>query len=160
MADFVIREAVSGDLPAIGALWAALVAHHQALGDDMPRASADGAARYQRRLRDRLDDPHARILVAEADDVVVGYVFGVVADMMPDVFEAEIGGMIADLYVAAAQRQRGIGRALVEAMRAWFAEQHVQYVEWYVAADNTEGLAFWRAIGGREIMLRMRVRSR
>ncbi|MCI0353045.1 MAG: GNAT family N-acetyltransferase, partial [Acidobacteriales bacterium] len=55
-----------------------------------------------------------------------------------------------------AYRRRGVGRKLVKAMVDWFKERGVPYFDWQVASLNTEGLAFWRALGGRELMTRMR----
>jgi ribosomal protein S18 acetylase RimI-like enzyme len=55
-----------------------------------------------------------------------------------------------------AERRSGIGRALVEALMQWFRERGLGYFEWHAAAHNPAAIAFWRAMGGREIMLRMR----
>jgi hypothetical protein len=41
-------------------------------------------------------------------------------------------------------------------MQAWFRERGITHYDWHVAARNPEGLAFWRSIGGREVMIRMR----
>lgn len=57
-------------------------------------------------------------------------------------------GLIADIYVDPTQRRSGIGAALVERLRAWFAENDVPYYEWDMAAANADGQAFWRAVGG------------
>ncbi|MBC8098511.1 MAG: GNAT family N-acetyltransferase, partial [Armatimonadetes bacterium] len=141
-----------------GDLWEQLVAYHQALDPDLPAAAPNGGTLYTRRLIDRLDDPQTRVLVAVLDDGrVVGYALAVLIDLSPEMFIQVSSGFIADLFVDAACRGQGIGRALVMALRAWFAECGVQHFEWFVAAHNPAGRAFWQAMGGREIMLRMRV---
>jgi len=151
----LIRPAQQTDLDRVGALWLELVRYHAALDTAMPQAAADGAQRYANQLALRLDDWDYAIFVAEADGQVVGFITAMIVEMMPDTFEGERGGMIGDLYVMPAYRG-GTGRALLEAALGWFRLRHVRYYELHVASANAVGLAFWRAVGGREIMYRMR----
>ena len=143
-------------MEAVAQLWTALVEYHRTLDSSLPPAAPQGAKRYARRLTDRLDDPMSRVLVAEADGKIVGYVLGVVVDLAPEMFAQEASGFLADIFVEEAYRNAGVGTALVDALSAWFKEKGLRYYEWHVAARNTESLAFWQSIGGREVMLRMR----
>ena len=158
MADEVrIRRVRQRDEGAIARLWAALSAYHVALDARMPVPTAGAAERYAARLVERRNDPHTRAFVAEVDREVVGYILGAVVDLHPDLFEHVESGYIADIFVDPAYRQRGIARQLLGAMTGWFTEQGVQHVEWQVAAANPEGVAFWEAVGGRPVMIRMRL---
>ena len=152
----VIRLLKSEDVDAVAQLWEALVAYHRELDASLPPAAPQGARRYARRLSDRLEDPMSRVLVAEVDGKVVGYVLGVVVDLAPEMFSQEASGFLADIYVDADYRRAGVGKALVEGLTDWFHEKGLHYFEWHVAARNEESLAFWRSLGGREVMLRMR----
>jgi GNAT superfamily N-acetyltransferase len=67
-----------------------------------------------------------------------------------------MGGFLADIFVEAEARRGGVGRALVAAVTGWLSSCGVGYFEWYVAANNIAGQEFWRAVGGRGVMLRMR----
>ena len=87
----MIRAAVASDAVAIGKHWAQLVAHHHALDAAMPRATIDGAHLYGRSLSDRLEDSHTQVFVAETEGRVVGYVLGVVVDLLPEMFEQQAG---------------------------------------------------------------------
>jgi GNAT superfamily N-acetyltransferase len=152
----MIRPAVMADTPAIGAMWEKLVTYHNHLDADLPRAAPNGAYRYARNLTDRLEDSHTCILVAEKDGQIVGYVLGVVVDLVPDMFQSEAGGFLADIFVEEAYRGHGIGRALVTHLVDWFRQRGLRQFEWHVSAKNREALAFWHALGGREMMIRMR----
>jgi ribosomal protein S18 acetylase RimI-like enzyme len=151
-----VRAAVARDLDQIARLWAGLVHYHRQLDAGLPEAAEDGPQRYARRLAERLTDPATCVLVAAQGKQVVGYVLGFVVDLAPDMFVQASSGFIADIYVDEEFRGRGVGRSLVSELADWFRERGVRYFEWHVAAHNQEGIAFWRAIGGRDVMLRMR----
>ncbi|HUN05596.1 MAG TPA: GNAT family N-acetyltransferase [Aggregatilineales bacterium] len=145
------------DAPAIVELWSALVAYHRELTTDLPAAAVNGAARYAKRLIQRLDDPFTHILVAEDEDRVIGFALGTIVDLLPDIFNVEPGGYLADIFIDPAYRHQGLGRELIEQMINWFREQQVHYIELSVAVQNKQAIAFWKAVGGREVMLRMRI---
>jgi GNAT superfamily N-acetyltransferase len=157
VAEITIRPMTEDDADAIADMWLALVAYHQALDPELPGAAPGGQHRYARRIIDRLNDPYTRTLVAEnSDGRVIGFVLGMVVDLMQDIFAQQLGGFLADIYVEPDYRRQGVGKALVNGLKDWFREMRITTFEWHVAARNPDGLAFWRAVGGREIMLRMR----
>jgi ribosomal protein S18 acetylase RimI-like enzyme len=152
----IIRPVTSEDAPAIAQLWESLVAFHQTLDSALPGAAPNGAGRYTKRLLQHLDDPYTHALVAEDAGEIVGFMLGMIVDLLPDIFAQEPGGFLADMFVDADYRRRGVGKALVNALQDWFREQGVDHFDWHVAAHNADALAFWRSIGGREVMIRMR----
>lgn len=156
MAEIIVREASADDGDSIGAMWLELVAFHQQLDPDLPGAAAGGQYRYVRNILSRLDDPHTRVLIAEDQGYPVGYVLGLIVDLMPDIFAQQPSGFLADIFVDAAYRRRGVGRALVDSLKHWFRKEGVSSFDWHVSALNPEGEAFWRAMGGRPMMIRMR----
>ncbi|MGQ9908925.1 MAG: GNAT family N-acetyltransferase [Candidatus Flexifilum sp.] len=152
----IIRPARPTDIDTIAHLWEKLVAFHRSIDVELPPAAPNGALRYARRLIDHLDDPSAHVLVAEVDGQVVGYTIGVVVDLAPEMFEQEASGFLADIFVDERYRRYGLGKALVAALGDWFRAQGLRYFEWHAAARNLDGIAFWEALGGRPVMLRMR----
>ncbi len=152
-----IREVEPRDEGAIARLWLELSEYHVALDPRLP-VPVDGAAElYATRLLERRDDQYTRTYVAEVDGEVVGYVLGAVIDMLPDLFAHDDVGFIADIYVAESYRRHGIARRLVEAINGWFVGEGVSHTEWQVAAANESGRRFWEAVGGRPLIVRMRV---
>jgi GNAT superfamily N-acetyltransferase len=83
-------------------------------------------------------------------------VLGVVVDLAPELFAQEPSGFLADIYVDADHRRGGVGTALVNGLTDWFRQRNVRFFEWHAAAQNPDGIAFWRALGGRDVMVRMR----
>lgn len=155
----IIRAAKTQDAAEIGQLWVQLVEYHRQLDDRMPIAAPDGAERYAYRVQDSIEDSHTKVFVAEDDNKVVGYVMGVVVDLLPEMFAEERGGFLADIFVLPEYRSKGTGKALVNALKAWFRARDIEHFEWYVATKNTSGIAFWRSVQGEDVMLRMRAKT-
>lgn len=152
----MIRRATPLDADDIARLWEALVHYHHRLDPSLPQAASDGGYRYALRLIDRMDDSHTRIFVAEEAGELVGYGLAMIVDLAPEMFVQEYSGFLADIFVDEQVRQRGIGHQLVNAIRQWFSECGVTHYEWYVASKNPAGLAFWRTVGGQDVLIRMR----
>lgn len=152
----MIRLAEAADVQRIGELWAEMVAFHAAFDGNTFRPAAGGAGLYARRILDRLSDADARVLVVEQEGEIVGYVNGVIADITTEMFMPLRCGLLADIYLQAAYRRRGLGRQLVERLTLWFRAQGVKQFEWHVSAKNSEALAFWKSIGAETTILRMR----
>jgi len=153
----VIRPASEFHVDTIGELWIKLVAYHRGLDDKLPEAAKDGGKLYARRILDRLEDTHAQAFVAEKDGRVIGYVLGVIVDLVPEMFAQETGGFLADIFVEEAERGQGVGRKLVNALTEWFRSRGIAHIELYVASRNESGRVFWQSVGGREIMRRIRI---
>ncbi|MFO7322287.1 MAG: GNAT family N-acetyltransferase [Chloroflexota bacterium] len=156
MDEVLIRPATVEDTKTIAEMWSRLVEYHRKLDPDLPPATEDGPQRYARSLAERIDDSHTCTYVAEGDGKLIGYVLGVVVDFPPEMFQQEPSGFLADIYVEEGYRRFGVGRALVNALAEWFKARNLNYFEWHVAAHNQAGVQFWKALGGREVMLRMR----
>lgn len=156
VAEVIIRPVNKGDTDAIAEMWLALVAYHTSLTAQLPSAAPGGEHRYVRRIMERLDDPYTCALVAELDGQVAGFVLGMVIDLMPDIFDQRPSGFLADIYVEPYARRHGLGSALVNHLTDWFRVSGIHTFDLHVASDNPEGIAFWRSIGGRDIMIRMR----
>jgi GNAT superfamily N-acetyltransferase len=93
--------------------------------------------------------PSARFhaLIAERDGQPVGY-----ALFYPtyDTDHAARGLFLQDLYVVAAARRQGAGRALMAAVARACQADGGLYVFWTALPKNRAGLAFYRAIGAIE----------
>ena len=118
-------------------------------------SSPPSEARYER-FRQAMLNGEELLVVAEVDGQVVGFVLGMVIDLMPDIFDQRPSGFLADIYVEPQVRRQGVGRSLVNALVEWFRQCGIHAFDWHVSSNNSEGIAFWRSIGGRDVMIRMR----
>lgn len=142
-----IRVAVSGDIPRLVAMWCALYEHQHEHGMRLPLA-ADAAERWARDIAQRLDSPVARVYVAECDYGLIGFVTAQVK-RLPPMYDPSLGktGAIAEMWVEARYRSRGVGAQLVEAAEHWMADSGARTAELQVVVDNPGGLRFWEARG-------------
>lgn len=153
----LIRQAQEEDVDAIAQMWSELVAYHAALDDNMPHPTSDGERRYAYRIQQNITMFTGKVLVAQDGEDLVGYLSGAIVELLPDVFEEERGGFLADIYVKPAYRSQGTGRALVNAFKEWLQVRGIQTVEWYVASSNEKAIRFWHDVaGGHDMLIRMR----
>lgn len=90
--------------------------------------------------------PLCRILVAEAGGRLAGYVVYYEGLDMDVVLPA---AYVIDLFVRAAYRDRGAGRALMEAVAAIVKRRGGSTLFWTVWRKNPKALAFYEHLGAR-----------
>jgi ribosomal protein S18 acetylase RimI-like enzyme len=81
--------------------------------------------------------------------LIGGEVVGYVAGHLTRRFGCD--GEVQHLWVAPAQRQRGIGSELLRRQRSWFAAQGAEKVCVNVAVDNAPAQAFFRRHGAQNL---------
>lgn len=92
--------------------------------EDDPQAEAELAEGYEGRCRTFLDEALAgdrwRIFVAEADGEVVSHAYVELVDKVPrPTPEAAQWGYVTNVYTIPAERDKGIGAAILDAVTAW-----------------------------------------
>jgi len=141
----VVRPAQLDDLHQITELWAGLASMHAPL-DSTFSWTEDSLVRYREFAEERLTDPLARLLVAEWDGSVVGFLLAVIASY-PPVFTIGKYGSIYDVYVTEDCRGQGIGELLVEDVLSWFRGHGLTRAELRVHVANDVGRRFWDRMG-------------
>jgi GNAT superfamily N-acetyltransferase len=141
----VVRAARARDAERLVALWSALLEHHRPLGPAW-RVAAGAEDEWRALLARLLAEPDAALLVWEDENGVSGFCTAQIA-RAPGVAAERARCEITDLFVSKEMRRRGIGTALVACALRWCEERGVRRVEVRVAAENSEGQAFWRALG-------------
>lgn len=85
-------------------------------------------------LEDWLQNSDICVLVAENHDHIIGYIVGSVA------------GIVYDIALDAHTYHAGLGRALWQSLRAWFAQHHLDPITIRVPRHFPVEQAFWRAL--------------
>ena len=140
MTDFVVRDAVPADAPALVALAQEVGAEPEGwlIADDSWRGIGD-ERRYLKAIRRH---PHAAVFVAEENGTIVGRL-SIARDPHPGSYHvADLG-----LMVVASHRRRGIGRALLQRAVEWAAVSRVRKLELHVFPHNTPAIALYESFG-------------
>ncbi len=135
----VISPATRADAPAIAELLAEL---DQFYGDATPEPAESRIAQIERVLFAAV--PQAYVLLARQDEQVIGlasysYLWpaaGTTASLY-----------LKELYVRQTEQRRGVGRALMDRLRAIATEHGCSRVEWTTDADNPGAQQFYEALG-------------
>jgi ribosomal protein S18 acetylase RimI-like enzyme len=151
----LLRPATRDDLPALGRLGARLMhLHHEFDRRRFLEPMPDAEQGYAWFLGTQLDEPEARVVVAEEDGQVVGYAYGAIEPRSWQMLLDE-AGMIHDVMVDHAARGRGIGTSLVNDMLAWMRTRGVPRVVLHTADPNAEAQRLFQRLGFRPTMIEM-----
>ena len=131
-----VREATPKDAETLNALSVELAS---ALGDQRPQPEAVRA-----RLRDLLEEPRARVLVAEGEGGILG---AASLWIKPDLAHGDIVIEVPMLVVFEGARRQGVGKLLVEEIQAIGAAENAALIELVATRHNKPAHAFYRALG-------------
>ena len=146
-----IRPAREQDTPGVLAL-APRLAAGVAPWRDRTAAAAAGSSWLEHSLA-AASRGEGIVFVAVA--VAAGEVAGVISARPAKHFTGERDGYVGELAVDESAARRGIGRALVEAARAWAQDQGLANLTLHTGAFNTNARAFYTALGFREEEVRL-----
>ncbi|MCA1585480.1 MAG: GNAT family N-acetyltransferase [Acidobacteria bacterium] len=151
----VIRRAAHPDLPALGRLGADLVQTHYIFdAKRFMRPSNDLDAGYAWFLGSQLGNANARVLVAEADGQIVGYIYAAVEPVSWQELRDE-AGFIHDVVVDQTARRRGVAACLIEAAIAWLHERGMPRVLLQTAERNEDAQRLFSRLGFRRTLIEM-----
>ena len=131
-----VREATAEDLEMVHSLAGELAG---TVGDSPP-----GFEGVRARLAELLEEPRARVLVAEDDGVVVG-----VASLWikPDLAHGDTVIEVPTLVVEEGARREGVGKLLMEEVQRLGAENGADLIELVATTQNVAAREFYRTLG-------------
>jgi ribosomal protein S18 acetylase RimI-like enzyme len=149
-----VRQARPGDLGTLAQIWLELMRFHEQT-DQRFALAPDGDARWKQLAHEILYRDDGFLLVAELTGRPVGFCLGWIA-RNPPIYKVSDVGFISEIAVTNWARRRGIGRALVNAARDWFARHHLEEFQLSTAVWNDTARKFWESVGGEALLVRYR----
>jgi ribosomal-protein-alanine N-acetyltransferase len=131
-----VRRAVAADERALYGLAGELA---ETLGDSPPAFQG-----FRKRLLELLDEPRARVMVAEGEEGLVG---AATLWVKPDLAHGDVVVEVPMLVVSREARRQGVGRLLVDEIRGVAAEEGATLIELIATSDNADARAFYRSLG-------------
>ena len=147
-----VRAARPSDLPVLGGVWRELMQMHEG-ADDRFALAADALERWHTLAQEMIFRDDGFLLSASIDGRLVGFCLGWVA-RTPPIYETKEVGFISEIAVTVSARRRGIGSALVDGARRWFAQKGLTEFQLSTAVWNESARGFWEAIGGHPLLVR------
>lgn len=140
-----IRDATVDDLGSVVNLWGMLARHHEDISNDFTLAW-NGKRKWARYLEDKFQEISTKLIVAEEDGKVVGFMLCLLSPNTP-VFKERKIGVISDVFVLEERRRKGVAKKMLDVAIKWFKKNKVRSVRLGVANDNLEARAAWRQVG-------------
>ena len=151
---FLVRVLEERDLPVVGVLAGRLVRMHYALDPERYLKPGDPENGYQRWFAQERLNPEVALVVAEEDGQVVGYAY---ARLEPKSYYELLDAHAAlhDIYVDEKARTRGIGEALVTAVKDAMRAKGAPRLVLHTAVQNDKAQRLFGRTGFRTTMLEM-----
>ena len=146
-----VHLATAADLPLLVPLYREMEVQYEGLA-----AMSEAAIRSALERQVFAAEASASALVAEEARRLLGYAF------VSPLFPATAGRpalFMMDIFVSAAERSRGVGRALMQAVASRAVAAGCDRVSWAVLRNNARALAFYASLGAqqREELVLMRL---
>jgi len=132
-----------------------LAKHHERLSDGFSLA-LDSKRKWSRYLREKFSEISTKLVVAEEEGHVVGFMLCMLEPNIAVYKERKIG-VISDVYVKEERRMKGLAKKMFDFAAKWFKKNKVRTVRLNVAADNLEARAAWRMLGFESFMIDKRL---
>ena len=140
-----IIEASEKHIPEITKLWMEFM-YFNAKIEPFDTSGDKVLTQVETHLRNKITSDDSLVLVALDDQKTVGYSISQIT-RMPPFSRGKTIGVIYDMAVTASHRKKGIGREMLDRIKAWFKEHEVKRIEISVVTKNTIGSSFWRDQG-------------
>ncbi len=150
-----IRDATVDDLDSVVDLWGMLARHHEDISNDFTLAW-NGKRKWAKYLENKFDEISTKLVVAEEDGKVVGFMLCLLSPNTP-VFKERKIGVISDVFVLEERRRKGVAKKMLDVAVKWFKKNKVRSVRLGVANDNLEARAAWRRLGFEPYMIYKRL---
>lgn len=149
----IIREANKIDLESLAKL-----GHHlskfEANCDPRLRIRIQTTKQKKLEFFKKLKDKKVKIIVAEADDKLVGYCLGSI-EKAPNHFDINRIGYINSCFVDDRFRGKSIGKEMINFMLNWFKNKKIKVIELGVLHENSS-TKVWRKMGFQDYYIKMR----
>jgi ribosomal protein S18 acetylase RimI-like enzyme len=142
--------------------------HHESLVDLLSELHGyynEGATVSRELVREHLlenllsaTSPH-RLVVATTDGRVLGLAaITLVYSLVEPAADKRRHCQLKELYVRTAERNQGVGRALMSWLAGYARAHDCCRIDWPVKASNTQGIAFYEALGAVRVTERLSYR--
>lgn len=147
--DFAIRAGRKEDAADAARLWMQSAREHTA-HDRVYETSPEAEKMMRRFLADVANSSYSFLFVAVTEGRTVGFISGELRQGSPT-FLPKAWASVDDVFVEPGQRNRGMGHALLQSVKAWAKERDADGISLQVAAANARGRKFYDDLGFREI---------
>ncbi|MBN2076323.1 MAG: GNAT family N-acetyltransferase [Dehalococcoidales bacterium] len=140
-----IIEASEKHIPEITKLWMEFMYFNTDI-EPFDTSGDNVLTQVETHLRKKIASDDSLVLVAMDDQKAVGYSISKIT-RMPPFSRGKTIGIIYDMAITASHRRKGIGKEMLESIKAWFKERNVKRIELSVVTKNTIGNSFWKEQG-------------
>jgi len=151
-----IRDARKEELGAVVDLWEKLATQHGRMSSELQLA-LDGRRKWARYLAKRFSEKSTKLIVAEEDGEIMGFMLCLLTPNTP-IYKDRTIGVISDVYVNEERRRKGVAGMMLKLALRWFTKNKATSVQLGVAYANLEARAIWNQLGFKPFYIYKRLR--
>ena len=140
-----IKEAAEKHIPEITKLWMEFM-YFNAEIEPFDTSGDNVLTQVETHLKNKITSDNSLVLVAIDSNKVVGYSISETTQKRPSPRKQSLG-IIYDMAITADQRGKGIGKEMLDQIKAWFKARDIKRIELSAVTKNTIGNSFWREQG-------------
>jgi ribosomal protein S18 acetylase RimI-like enzyme len=144
--NYVIRKALTCDVPQIVELWKELMDFNKQYDEHWSRLET-GHENFGDFINSHIADEAFCVLVAEADKDIVGYCLSEIQKCDPHILKIQEYGHISNIAVTKDYRRKEIGEDLLQKTVDWFSKKGIHRIEVCVGIGNKSARKFWTKMG-------------
>jgi len=140
-----IVEASEKHIPEITKLWMEFT-YFNAEIEPFDTSGDNVLSQVETHLKNKITSDGSLVLVAIDHNKVIGYSISEITQKPPALRNKNLG-IIYDMAITADHRGKGIGKAMLDRIKAWFKERGIKRIEISAVTKKTIGTTFWREQG-------------
>lgn len=149
MDELEIKEANKSDIKILKDMMISLQELEENANSYVWRITDDGENSLKKEIGGRIEEEDSRILVAQKDGEILGFVSGEVKQQKE--YKPKRYGFISSLFVEKEYRRKGIGTRLVKELVKFFKTKDVEEITMRYVVGNEGGEKFWKKLGFEEV---------
>ncbi len=147
-----IRKYSEKDLDYIVSKQHLLSEYHRQYDEDYYRPSINSKEEFKNYIAKRINDNDFNIILAESNEIIVGYVMGWI-ESRPPIYDIRKVGYLSNVFVDSGERNSGVGKKLFSEIENWFKSITVDYIEIKSDARNDSTIKKFRSYGFKDLSI-------
>jgi len=148
----LIRDCKEKDIEVVVSRRKVFSNMHTSINPDYYSFSDNSLIEFQDYVKKRLNDSDFKLLIAEENDMCIGYVMGWI-EYRPPIYKKRKVGYLSNIFIDPDYQKQKTGTQLYSRIETWFIEKKVDLIEIKSDIKNEKAIHAFLAYGFKKISI-------